>query len=406
MQVDSALQQRYSSLLPQLNERQRRLCVAADARYFGYGGITKVSLASGISRVTIHKGLKELVKKSFLEGFEGRSRKCGGGRKKIKEKCPGIVGCLEKIVDPEARGDPESPLKWTTKSLRNLAQELKKKGYQISHRVVGNLLRDLEYSLQANVKTSEGKIHKDRDLQFTYIKDLSKDFFNKNDPVISVDTKKREIVGRFKNNGYEWRPKGKPEKVNIYDFPSLSKGKAIPYGVYDIANNEGWINVGITHDTAEFAVESIRAWWKGMGKLKYKKAKGLLITADSGGSNGARTRLWKKELQRFANEEGLEITVCHFPSGTSKWNKIEHRLFSFITKNWRGRPLISYKVIINLISSTKTKNGLKVKAVLDTNEYPTKIKVTDKEMKEINLKRHEFHGEWNYTISPQEFVKK
>ncbi len=287
---------------------------------------------------------------------------------------------------------------------------MKKKGYQISHRVVGNLLRDLEYSLQANVKTSEGRLHKDRDLQFTYINDLSKDFLSKNCPVISVDTKKRELVGNFKNNGYEWRPKGKPEKVNIYDFPSLSKGKAIPYGIYDIANNEGWINIGITHDTAEFAVESIRKWWRGMGKLKFKKTKvktrELLITADSGGSNGARTRLWKKELQRFANEEIMKITVCHFPSGTSKWNKIEHRLFSFITKNWRGKPLISYKVIINLISSTKTKNGLKVKAVLDTNEYPTKIRVTDKEMERLNLKRHEFHGEWNYTISPQKFVKK
>lgn len=395
----SALRKKYQSILPHLTERQRRLTLAADARALGHGGIVKVSQTSGMSEMTIRRGIRELDKDTLLP--IGRSRKKGGGQKKIEVKHPGIKQALNKLVDPVTRGDPESPLRWTVKSTRELAQALMSQGYRISHTKVAEMLRGQGYSLQGNAKVKEGDTHKDRDKQFHYINKKANRYLKEGNPVISVDTKKKELIGEFKNNGSTWQPKGKPVKVKVHDFIDKEKGKAVPYGVYDQGKNEGWVNVGISKDTAAFAVESIRRWWIKLGRKRYEETRKLLITADSGGSNARRSRLWKHQLQEFANETKLSITVCHYPPGTSKWNKIEHRLFSFISMNWKGRPLTSLQMIIDLISATKTRGGLKVYATVDKNIYPKGVKIDDNQMKQINLKTHTFHGEWNYTISPQ-----
>lgn len=387
---------KYKKLLPKLDERSKRLTLAADAKTLGWGGVEFVHKASGISRKTIANGIKELDAETSLP--EGKSRREGGGRKKLTDNDKTLLKDLEESVSESTRGDPESPLKWACKSVRNLAEELNKKGHKVSYGTVATLLKkELGYSLQGNAKNKEGTEHVDRDKQFRYINELSKKFLKTGDPLISVDTKKKELVGNHKNNGRIWLPKGKPIEVNVYDFPKKDK-KAIPYGVLDIKGNQGYVNVGITHDTAEFAVESVRRWWKHLGKKRYPRSKKLMITADAGGSNGYRSRLWKRELQKLANETGMDITVCHYPPGTSKWNKIEHKLFSFISINWRGRPLTDYEVIINLISSTKTRTGLKVYAVLDDNRYKLGKKVADEEMSKLRIDKHKFHGEWNYTI--------
>jgi hypothetical protein len=344
--------------------------------------------------------LKELAEPAEADKDE-RIRRPGGGRKKIEDTDPELVGLLESLVDPETRGDPMSPLRWTCKSTRQLSRALTDAGHPVSHKVVAELLKEQGYSLQANRKTLEGGDHPDRSDQFRYINTQAGTFLSQGLPVISVDTKKKELVGQYKNGGKEWMPSGSPESVNVYDFVNVEVGKAIPYGIYDISQNSGWVNVGSDHDTSAFAVESIRRWWNTMGSEIYSGSDKLLICADGGGSNGSRVRLWKLELQSFSDETGLEITVSHFPPGTSKWNKIEHRLFSHISMNWRGRPLISHEVVVDLISSTTTKNGLIVSAQLDSNTYPLKIKVTDEQMAQLNLHRHLFHGDWNYTVRPK-----
>jgi transposase len=397
MQTDQKIAEKLAIVLPHLNEKQRRLLIAAEARTLGWGGISQVAKATGVSRVTIHKALTEIADKKILAE---RIRKPGGGRKDITEYYPNILEKLETLVDPVSRGDPRSPLRWTCKSTRQLSQELGQKGYAISNVTVADLLHRLDYSLQANAKTLEGASHPDRDAQFQYINSRVREFLRRQQPVISVDTKKKELVGNFKNGGKEWQPKGEPEKVEIHDFASPEFPKVIPYGVYDIGKNMGWINVGTDHDTASFAVASVRRWWFGMGREIYPSATALLICADCGGSNGYRVRLWKIELQTLASETGLRITICHFPPGTSKWNKVEHRLFSHISMNWRGRPLVSHEVIVKLIGETTTSTGLEVKAQLDKRRYPVKIKVTDEEMKMIKIRPHKFHGEWNYSINP------
>lgn len=397
MKLEQQIAEKFAIVLPHLNEKQRRVLLAAEARALGWGGISKVAKATGVSRVTIHKAVSEIENKTIPAE---RVRKPGGGRKDITQYHPDIVDKLEALVDPVTRGDPRSPLRWTCKSTRQLSQELARKGYSISNVTVADLLHRLDYSLQANAKTLEGASHPDRDAQFQYINRRVKWFLKRHQPVISVDTKKKELVGKFKNGGKEWQPKGQPEKVEIHDFASPESPKIIPYGVYDIGKNMGWVNVGTDHDTASFALASIRRWWFGMGREVYPDAKDLLICADCGGSNGYRIRLWKIELQRFASETGLKITTCHFPPGTSKWNKIEHRLFSHISMNWRGRPLISHEVIVKLIGETTTRTGLEVQAQLDRRKYPVKVKVTDEEMKMVKLKPHTFHGEWNYSINP------
>lgn len=400
--VSKSVKKKFFLLSPFLDERTRRLWAATEALDLGYGGISAVSRATGVSRRAITEGCKELKetgsKSKPLPSFPPVRRK-GGGRKSIEDKYPNIREELELLLDPVTRGDPESPLRWTCKSVRVLAAELKNRGINVSYVAVSFLLKDMGYSLQANQKVKEGSRHPDRNEQFEYIYNQINLFQEGSQPVISVDTKKKELVGDFKNAGKEWRPMGKPERVQVHDFP-LEGGKVAPYGVYDLTQNSGWVNLGTSADTAEFAVESIRRWWLKMGRAVYPDANKLLITADGGGSNGYRIRLWKKELQQFANDTGLEITVSHFPPGTSKWNKIEHRLFSFITMNWRGKPLISHEVIVNLIASTRTKGGLSVKCEIDTNSYKKGVKVTDQELKMIQLSKHEFHGEWNYTISP------
>ena len=372
--------------------------VASDAKALGYGGVMKVHKTSGISRPTIYAGLLELTQRSTLP--VGRSRKAGGGRKEVEKNQPGITDALNRLIDPESRGDPESPLRWTVKSTRELERVLKEEGYKISYTKIAEMLATAGYSLQGNAKVEEGKTHQDRDEQFKYINKQAGKYIKANNPVVSVDTKKKELIGNYKNNGKTWEPKGSPIKVNGHDFPDKEKGKAVPYGVYDQRQNEGWVNVGISKDTAAFAMESIRRWWIKLGRKRYSKIKRLLITADSGGSNSRRSRLWKQQLQEFANETNLTITVCHYPPGTSKWNKIEHRLFSHISMNWKGRPLTSLQTIINLIGSTRTRTGLKVYVTVDKNTYQTGIKITDKQMRQINLIPDEFHGEWNYTISP------
>lgn len=387
-----------SGILPELNERQRRIVLAAEAKALGYGGVKSLSEISGVAVSTIRRGLDDLaVKPKSLV----RSRKAGGGRKKSTDSQPELKRILQEIIEPDTRGDPETPLRWTCKSVRNIADALKHEKLIISHQTVASILRELEYSLQGNKKTKEGADHPDRNQQFLYINKMAKRFLGRKDPAISVDTKKKELVGNYKNPGQEWTSRGQPLEVNGHDFPDKSVPKAIPYGVYDLADNRGWVNVGVTADTAEFAVESIRQWWLRMGKKRYPRTKRLLIFADGGGSNGYRSRLWKREIQKFSSFEDLEITVCHFPRGTSKWNKIEHRLFSFISINWRGKPLTSYQTVVSLIASTKTKTGLTVKARLDKRRYKKGIEVTDDEMAEINLSEHFFHGEWNYTIKPQ-----
>jgi DDE family transposase len=395
---ENEIRERYSAIAPLLDERGRRIFAAAEARTAGYGGIAAVWRATGIAPSTIGRGLKELADGAALP--LGQVRRPGGGRKSLVEVDESLIDALLALVEPSERGDPESGLRWTCKSLRRLAAELCAQGYQISHTVVGELLRMLNFSLQANSKTREGDSHPDRDAQFHYIDRLAKTALREHQPVISVDTKKKELIGDFKNAGREWRAKGHPEEVRVHDFLVKELGRVVPYGVYDLAADAGWVCVGIDHDTAAFAVQTIRRWWQDIGRVRYATAKRLIITADGGGSNGPRLRLWKRELQRLANEIGIEITVSHFPPGTSKWNKIEHRLFSFITQNWRAKPLISYRVIINLISATTTRTGLSVHCELDTKLYPKAIEISDEEMAAINIKRARFHGDWNYTIRP------
>jgi hypothetical protein len=400
---DTDIQRRFRSLSPFLDERMRRLVAAAESEALGYGGVSAVARATGVSRRAITDGIKELgraKKTRRVSATDSRIRRKGAGRKRTAEKDPSLREDLDRLVDPVTRGDPESPLRWTCKSVRRLAEELQREGHAVSYQTVAELLHEMNYSLQSNQKTLEGNQHADRNQQFEHINRKAQRYLKQGEPVISVDTKKKELVGDFKNAGREWQLKGEPEAVRVHDFKidQPDKGKVAPYGVYDLARNEGWVSVGVDHDTAAFAVESIRRWWRWMGRASYPKAKRLLITADSGGSNGARVRLWKWELQQFADETGLEISVCHFPPGTSKWNKIEHRLFSFISQNWRGKPLISHEVIINLIAATTSKTGLEVKSDLDPNPYPEGIKVSDQQMSELRLKRDTFHGEWNYSL--------
>ena len=392
---------RLAGLLPRLNERDRRLALATEARSWGYGGITAVHRATGVSMPTIRRGVGEL-EAGEDPAVAGRVRAEGGGRKKAEIANPELLACLDGLIEPGTRGDPESPLRWTTKSTRNLASQLTALGYEISHSVVGKLLRSLGFSLQGTRKTLEGAQHPDRDAQFRYINSLAEEFLTAGDPVISVDTKKKELVGRFAQTGREWRSTGQPVEVSTYDFPASADGKAIPYGVYDIADDSAWVSVGVDHDTSVFAVATIESWWRQMGQEKYPNARRLLITADGGGSNGSRPWLWKFELARLSAVTGLEIVVCHYPPGTSKWNKVEHRLFSRITLNWRGRPLETYQTVVNLIANTTTATGLTVRCELDPNLYPTKIKLTNQQKESIPITRHKFHGEWNYTIRSTE----
>lgn len=391
--------EKYEWISEHLNEKSRRIWAATEANSIGWGGITIISKATSIDAKTIRKGITELGEKKGGESKK-RIRRKGGGRKKLKDTEKNIVKALESLVNPVTRGDPESPLRWTCKSTYKLAEAMVKKGYKISQRTVYNLLVFLEYSLQSNKKTKEGANHPDRDKQFKYINNQVKMFQKCNSPTLSVDTKKKENIGNYKNNGKEYSKKKNPEKVNGHDFPNKKLGKVSPYGVYDIGKNKGWISVGISGDTAAFAVNTIRTWWYQMGVSSYKHTKKILITADCGGSNGNKVRLWKVELQKLANELNKEIYVSHFPPGTSKWNKIEHRMFSYISGNWRGRPLITREAVVNLIANTKTKTGLEIRSVLDENEYETGIKVSDDDMNIINISEERFHGEWNYCISP------
>lgn len=394
----TGIKKRFSVLNRLLDERSRRLVAGAESLALDRGGISAVSRATGMSRPVIRQGIAEL--KNPETALTGRVRRPGAGRKRIAETDTAVVRDLERLVEPVTRGDPESPLRWTCKSVRRLAEELHRQRHAISYPVVAEILRELGYSLQANRKSKEGSSHPDRNAQFEYINHKVKRFLAGKQPVISVDTKKKELVGDFKNGGREVRPKGEPEKVRVHDFLIPELGRATPYGVYDLARNMGWVSVGMDHDTAAFAVESIRRWWQCMGRPVYPKASRLLITADAGGSNGPRLRLWKVELQKLADETGMRIAVCHFPPGTSKWNKIEHRLFSFISQNWRGKPLLSFEVIVNLIAATTTTKGLKVHAEVDDGVYPAGTKIDDKELAGVRLKRDKFHGDWNYEIHP------
>ena len=389
---------KFEVIFPHLDERQRRLLMGAEARALGHGGIRLVARAAGVREATVSLGVDELD-----AGAEplGRARRPGGGRKRAADLDPGLRPALLALVEPQERGDPMSPLRWTTMSTRTLAAELTRQDHKVSAETVGDLLREEGFSLQGNAKTVEGRRHPDRDAQFRYINEQVKAHQDAGDPVVSVDAKKKELVGEFKNGGREWRPKGEPAQVSTHDFPDRELGKAIPYGVYDLAANAGWVNVGTDHDTAAFAVESIRRWWNAAGRGDYPQARRLLITADAGGSNGHRTRAWKTELAALAAGTGLEVTVCHFPPGTSKWNKIEHRLFSHITMNWRGRPLTSHQVIVNSIAATTTRTGLTVRAELDPGSYPTGTEISDAQMAAVPLARHRFHGDWNYTIHPR-----
>lgn len=401
---EDLLAEKFAELWPHLNERQRRLVAAAEAKALGRGGVTVAARAARLSRPTVHKAVAELAFPPAAEVLvdQGRSRRPGGGRKRAVDKDPELLVVLESLVDPDSRGDPESPLRWTTKSTRHLADALCDLGHHVSHVRVAELLHLLKYSLQANAKTIEGKQHPDRDAQFHYMNDLSKARLYDHLPVVSVDAKKKENVGEdpgYKNGGKEWQPKGRPKKVGVHDFPN-DLGKAIPYGVYDVGENAGWVLVGADHDTAAFAVQSLRRWWETMGKASYPEADRLLICADAGGSNSYRTRLWKVELAGLATETGLTITVCHFPPGTSKWNKIEHRLWSMVTMNWRGRPLVSHEVVVELIGATTSKTGLSVRAELDRGSYPKGIKISDAQLEAAGVHGHDFHGEWNYDLSP------
>ncbi len=399
--VDEAgIRQRYQVLAGVVDERVRRLMVAAESLAIGRGGQVAVAHATGVSRTTIQQGIRE-VQQPELQAGKGRIRRSGGGRKAMVVIDPTLRDDLDRLVEPTSRGDPESPLRWTCKSVRRLAEELKAQGHQTSHRMVAELLHDLGYSLQANQKTLEGSEHPDRNAQFEHLNGAVQQQLWAGEPTISVDTKKKELIGPFKNGGRELRPTGEPEQVRVHDFIIRELGRVTPYGVYDVAQNEAWVSVGVDHDTAAFAVESIRRWWWSMGYSVYPKATRLLITADAGGSNGYRLRLWKLELQKLADETGLEIAVCHFPPGTSKWNKIEHRLFSAITQNWRGKPLVSHEVVVNLIGATTTTTGLKVKSELDTNQYPAGRIVSDDELSAIHIRRDAFHGDWNYSLMPR-----
>lgn len=401
MENEQLLKAKYEKLLPFLNEKETRLVLAADAQSMGRGGLSKVSKLTGVSRVTLNAGLRDLsLSKNIPGDKKKRSRRAGGGRKQIVAREENLKQAIEQIVSPHTLGDPMKPLLWTSKSLRNIETAVKAEGYNVSYRVVGDILRSMEYSLQGNRKTDEGGSHEDRDAQFRYINDIAMRFLASGNPVISVDCKKKELIGSFKNAGQEWVPKGEPAKVKGYDFIDKEAGKAIPYGVYDIANNEGWVSVGISHDTAGFAVSTIRSWWYQMGKEQFKNAKEVFITADGGGSNSSGSRLWKKELQLLADETGLEIRVSHFPPGTSKWNKIEHRLFCHISTNWRAKPLTSLQLIVDLIAATTTKKGLRVRAKLDDKYYEKGIKISDGDLAKIKIAKEDFHGEWNYKICP------
>ncbi len=389
-------------VLGTLNELQARVFVAQRAVQEGWGGVSRVARLTGMSRPTILKGIAELKSGTIAARAEsGRVRQVGGGRKPVETVTPSIKRALERLLAETTAGDPMNALRWTHKSTRTLAAELTRQGYAVSHVTVARCLHDLGYSLQANLKAAEGTQHPDRDAQFRYINQQVSRFLRTHDPVVSVDTKKKELVGAFANAGRRWKPQGVPDRVSVHDFPHLGKGKAIPYGTYDVARDEALVNVGITHETAEFAVASIRRWWRLLGRRAYPEATRLLICADAGGSNGNRLRAWKVHLQHLADDLPLAITVCHYPPGTSKWNKIEHRLFSFISLNWQGRPLLSFEAVVNLIGATTTKSGLKVKALLDTNPYQTGEKIADTEMRRLRLKPHTFHGDWNYTLQPR-----
>jgi hypothetical protein len=390
---------KYEALAGVMDERVRRRWAATEAMALGYGGITAVSCATGLAHNTIAAGIAELRAPSQPD--DGRVRRPGAGRKPVTTIDPGLLDALDRLIDPVTRGDPMSPLRWTCKSTRNLANELTRQGHRVGSRTVARLLHEMDYSLQANRKVREGTSHPDRNAQFQHISKRVRSMQQRGQPAISVDTKKKELIGDFKNPGQEWHPAGQPEEVRAKDFPDKELGKGIPYGVYDMTNNQGWVSVGIDHDTAEFAVASIQRWWGQMGQRRFPAARRLLITADGGGSNGTRNRLWKVALQGLADETGLQVSVCHFPPGTSKWNKIEHRMFCHITRNWRGRPLVSHQAIVELIGSTRTKAGLVIEAELDGNLYPTGKKVTDEELFGVNLRRDPFHGEWNYTITPR-----
>jgi hypothetical protein len=397
------IRRKFESLDAVLDERSRRQWAAAEAQELGYGGLSCVAKATGLARDTIRAGLGELEYRQAHpeEAVSPRLRQPGGGRKSLLTSDTELLAVLERLVEPLTRGDPESPLRWTCKSTRTLAEELTRQGHAISDRTVAALLYEAGYSLQANCKTREGRQHPDRNAQFEYLNAQAQRFQRRRQPVISVDTKKKELVGDFKNAGREWHPQGKPEKVRVHDFLDKELGKAIPYGVYDVTHNQGWVSVGIDHDTAYFAAASIRRWWEEMGVLRFPRAEELLITADGGGSNSHRSRLWKLALQELADDIDLKLTICHFPPGTSKWNKVEHRLFCFITNNWRGQPLLSHQVIVNLISSTTTDKGLIVKAAVDESHYETGIQVTDEQMATLRLLPAKYHGDWNYTIKPR-----
>jgi hypothetical protein len=399
-QLVEQVRKRYSLLREELDERGRRQLAATEALAIGWGGVHLVSEATGVARATITLGIKE-QRGQVARAPAGKQRRPGGGRKAITAKDPAAVVALERLVEPTTRGDPESPLRWTCKSVRKLAAALCAQGHRVSPDWVRRTLRRLQYSLQGNRKTREGGDHPDRDAQFAHLTAQATTYLAAGDPVISVDAKKKELVGDCKNGGREWQPKGEREAVRVYDFPLKELGRVTPYGVYDLAANDGWVSVGIDHDTAAFAVATIRRWWEEVGRARYPQATRLLLTADGGGSNGSRLRLWKQALQAWADASGLAITVCHYPPGTSKWNKIEHRLFAFITQNWRGRPLVSYAVILNLIASTTTTTGLTVQSYLDTNPYPAGSSVSDAEMDALHIERDAFHPDWNYTIRPR-----
>ena len=394
--TEEALAAMFAVLSPHLDERQRRLLAGAQARALGRGGIAMVARASGMARSTVRIGANEIDQGPELTR---RARRPGAGRPRATDQDPGLLQALDALVEPTARGDPESPLRWTCKSTHNLAEELTAQGHRVSARTVAELLAGMDYSLQATSKQVEGAQHPDRDGQFRYLNEQARQHLADSQPVISVDTKKKEVVGNLANKGREWQPKGSPVRVDVHDFPDPTVGKAIPYGVYDLGADQGWVTVGDDHDTAAFAVATIRRWWQMVGKVAYPDAARLLVTADAGGSNGYRSRLWKVELGKLAAETGLAITVCHFPPGTSKWNRIEHRLFSQISMNWRGRPLMSHEVVVDLIGATTTRTGLRVRAELDRGSYPTGVKVTDAELAAVPLGRHDWHGEWNYTIT-------
>jgi len=395
---EATLTEKFSVMWPHLDERQRRLLVGAEARSLGRGGMTAAARASGLSLPTVRKAMRELAgDAASLTG----ARRPGGGRKRLVAVDPQVPAVLERLVDPDTRGDPESPLRWTTKSTRQLSRALGAAGHPASRNRVAELLHAAGYSLQGNRKTIEGRQHPDRDAQFGYINRLAAVHLTAGWPVVSVDTKKKELVGEFQNTGRQWRPKGRPVKATVHDFPDPAVGKAVPYGVYDIGANEGFVSVGQDGDTAAFAVQTLRRWWQAVGQGAYPQARRLLVCADAGGSNGCRLRLWKVELGRLAEETGLKITVCHFPPGTSKWNKIEHRLFAQITSNWRGEPLTSHEVIVDLIGATTTETGLRVRAERDTGTYPRGIKVSDEQLAAVRLQRHHFHGDWNYTVRPR-----